>query len=277
MLNRLNVNYLDATSLSSIAYAAKAEAMAGNAKAPDNSEKAAKRVSGMVDEAIKSSHEHGPKLKKAAIASFLMGVLNGGWTEFNRLVREVTEQDAEGIRFFVVNVTNVHGVAFMNEKEGKPSPKMIPVKYSRKEGYSTRSAGGIEGIDAGEQKIAFAKIRADLEKIGEDRMYSAKRADGKLVYAFGPNRTSDDNGGTESYDWQDDLKKALERIASKGAPKARLEAAAKGAGLDANHKPNIEGKWKDKSVKADDVEKLRKQLEAAEKAFAAQQTEKSEA
>ena len=271
MNNRLNSLMLGSTVPVGAAFAAHAEAKAGKPDKVDNEAKALKRVSSLVDEAIKSSLEHGPKLRRAAIAAFLMGVLNGGWNEFNRLNKSVTEQDAEGIRFFVVNVTNHHGVAFMNEKEGKATPKMIPVKYSRKEGYATRSAGGIEGVDSEEQKKAFAKIRSDLENLGEDRLFADKK------YAFAPNRQNDETGGTESYDWQEDLKKALERIASKGAPKARLEAAAKGAGLDANHKPNIEGKWKDKSIKADDVEKLRKQLEAAEKAFAAQKAEKSEA
>jgi hypothetical protein len=251
MFNRIN-----SALVSSALYAVAAEKGAeGNTKDHKPS-KDEQRIASLVDEAIRSSKEHGPKLKTAACAAFLAGILNGGWNEFNRLVKNVSEQDAEGIRFFVVNCTKRFGAIFefkSGEKQGESTAQLMPVKYSRTNGYATQKASEIANVDEQEVSKAFASIRAKLKDTGEKGLMEIK---------FGPNRdTGTDDGGTV-YDWQADFARAMERIASKGGPKARLEQAVKAAGIDANHKPNIEGKWKD-TTKA--LEEARKAAEAAQK------------
>lgn len=260
MLNRLNSLMLGSTIVSGATYSPVREAASKAASEPakgekDNTKKLESEISNKVDIAIRSSQDHGPKLQEAANASFWYGIVHGGWNEFNRLMKGVTGGDFEAIRFFVANVTNAIGVAFMNETTGKATAKMLPVAWTQTKGFHTRDISTdakLEGVDLEEVKTAFAKIRKDMADGGIESLKQ---------YKLAPNRQTGAGTG-ESYDWQEDLKKFLERAASKGAPRAQLDQIAKFN--DGEHKPDIAGKYV--SPEAKTVRITQGELDALKKA-----------
>jgi hypothetical protein len=121
-----------------------------------------KHVNGLVDNAIKSSKDHFKILQAATVASVLFAAEHGQCGPLTRLHKDVSSSDAEGIRIFIVNMTEKFGFVITGQ-DGKERKSSF-LKFSRTEGFSLLTSEN-------ETIVKDLKAhKAGLIKAGEDEL-----------------------------------------------------------------------------------------------------------
>lgn len=137
-----------------------------------NSAEAEKHVNALVDGAIKSSLNHAKILLAATVATVLFAAEHGQCGPLTRLHKDVSGSDAEGIRIFIVNMSERYGVE-VTGADGVDR-KVSFLKFKKGEGFSLNTSDNenvLKGIKASKAAVIKAgeEVLADLPMSRMDR------------------------------------------------------------------------------------------------------------